>query len=252
MDSLRASNVQKPLFKITQIESSIDSLSKANQVNENDKTITSDTLSEVTISSVSSDENKKEFHSRKWSKLENLLFLEGVLKFGNNWKKIQENIRTRTTTQARSHAQKIFLKIKSKNIVEIDNHVNTIQEFLKMINKFPPEEFQAIYRKIIELANEENKGKSIHKKRIPRKKKLFVVIHNLNNNNEDMKNNNGSVLDRFEGLIDKTEGTFNSTSSYKKEDDDFIEELLSPNVFIDIPKPLINEDNDLDVIFSNL
>ena len=121
-----------------------------------------------------------------------------------------------------------------------------------MIKKFPPEEFQAIYHKIIELTNEENKSKSIHKKRIPNKKKLFVVIHNLNNNNEDMKNNNGSVLDRFEGLIDKTEGTFNSTSSYKKEDDDFIEELLPPDVFIDIPKPLLNEDNDLDVIFSNL
>lgn len=254
MDSLRAQNVHKPLFKITQIESSIDSLSQANQVNINDKTITSDsdTLSEVTLSSVSSDENTKEFHSGKWSKLENILFLEGVLNFGNNWKKIQENIRTRTTTQARSHAQKIFLKIKSKNIVKIDSHVNTIQEFFKMIKKFPPEEFQAIYHKIIELTNEENKSKSIHKKRIPNKKKLFVVIHNLNNNNEDMKNNNGSVLDRFEGLIDKTEGTFNSTSSYKKEDDDFIEELLPPDVFIDIPKPLLNEDNDLDVIFSNL
>ena len=65
MDSLRAQNVHKPLFKITQIESSIDSLSQANQVNINDKTITSDsdTLSEVTLSSVSSDENTKKFHS---------------------------------------------------------------------------------------------------------------------------------------------------------------------------------------------
>ena len=76
MDSLRAQNVHKPLFKITQIESSIDSLSQANQVNINDKTITSDsdTLSEVTLSSVSSDENTKKFHSGKWSKLENILF----------------------------------------------------------------------------------------------------------------------------------------------------------------------------------
>ena len=49
MDSLRAQNVHRPLFKITQIESSIDSLSQANQVNINDKTITSDsdTLSSV-------------------------------------------------------------------------------------------------------------------------------------------------------------------------------------------------------------
>ena len=72
------------------------------------------------------------------------------------------------------------------------------------------------------------------------------MIHNISNNN-DMKNISG-----IEGVNDKTEGTFNSTSSYKKEDDDFIEELLPPDVFIDIPKPLLNEDNDLDVIFSNL
>ena len=84
------------------------------------------------------------------------------------------------------------------------------------------------------------------KKRLPKKRKIFVVIHNISNNN-DMKNTSG-----IEGVNDKTEGTFNSTSSYKKEDDDFIEELLPPDVFIDIPKPLLNEDNDLDVIFSNL
>lgn len=250
MDSTSTTNLHKPLFKITQIESSLDSLS---QVNRNDQTITSnsDTLSEVTLSSVS-DENEKTFHSGKWSKTENRLFLEGVLNFGNNWKKIQENIATRTTTQARSHAQKIFLKIKSKNIIEIDNHVNTIQEFFKVIKQLPHKEFQTLFFQILDLANEENKAKSIHKKRNPKKKKLFAVIHNVNNNNDDMKTNNRSALDRFEGLIDKTEGTFNSTSSYKKEGDDFIEELLSPKDFIDIPKPLLNEDNDLDVIFSNL
>ena len=59
MDSLRASNIEKPLFKITQIKSPINSLSQTNQPTLNDQTITSDsdTLSEVTLSSVFSEKN---------------------------------------------------------------------------------------------------------------------------------------------------------------------------------------------------
>ena len=64
MDSLRASNNEKPLFKITQIKSPINSLSQTNQPTLNDQTITSDsdTLSEVTLSSVFSEKktSKKE------------------------------------------------------------------------------------------------------------------------------------------------------------------------------------------------
>ena len=37
MDSLRASNIEKPLFKITQIKSPINSLSQTNQPTLNDK-----------------------------------------------------------------------------------------------------------------------------------------------------------------------------------------------------------------------
>lgn len=236
MDSIRSSNSKIPLFKITKIESS------SNESNQNAHTITSnsDTLSEVTFSSVSSKENTKEFHSGKWSQLENFLFIEGVLLYGNNWKKIQENIVTRTTTQARSHAQKIFLKLQSKNIVKIDNHVNTIQEFFKVLKKFPPEDFQRIYHQIIEIANENYNAKTIHKKRIPKKRKLFSVIHNINN--DDIKNDNRS------GFNDKTERTFNSTSSYKNEEEECLDELLSQDDIIDINKPI----NELDVFFSHL
>ena len=72
------------------------------------------------------------------------------------------------------------------------------------------------------------------------------MIHNISNNN-NMKNISG-----IEGVNDKTEGTFNSTSSYKKEDDDCIEELLSQNDVIDINKQILNENNEIDVFFSHL
>jgi hypothetical protein len=36
--------------------------------------------------------------------------------YGKNWKKVQLHVQTRTSTQARSHAQKFFVKLEKKSI----------------------------------------------------------------------------------------------------------------------------------------
>ena len=95
---------------------------------------------------------------------------------------------------------------------------------------------------LIQYKSSSKYSRNFHRK-ILRK---YIVIHNISNNN-DMKNISG-----IEGVNDKTEGTFNSTSSYKKEDDDCIEELLSQNDVIDINKQILNENNEIDVFFSHL
>ena len=78
---------------------------------DDNRTITShsETLSEE---SSFLDENVQ-INSGKLSRIENELFIEGVIKYKCNWKRIQKNIKTRTITQMRSHAQKIFIKIKN-------------------------------------------------------------------------------------------------------------------------------------------
>ena len=48
----------------------------------------------------------------RWNKDEHRKFIEAIIKFGNNWKDVQKYIDTRTSTQARSHVQKYFKKIK--------------------------------------------------------------------------------------------------------------------------------------------
>ena len=48
----------------------------------------------------------------RWTEKEQEQFLEGIMKFGNEWKNIQKYVQTRTPTQIRSHAQKFFLKLK--------------------------------------------------------------------------------------------------------------------------------------------
>ena len=59
-----------------------------------------------------SESNNGKFQSGKWTEEEHEKFIEGILIYGNEWKKVQEIIKTRSSAQARSHAQKFFLKIK--------------------------------------------------------------------------------------------------------------------------------------------
>ena len=55
------------------------------------------------------------YNTGRWTQEEHLKFIDGILEYGNEWKKVQSLIKTRSSTQARSHAQKFFLRIK-KNL----------------------------------------------------------------------------------------------------------------------------------------
>jgi len=48
------------------------------------------------------------FNNGRWSKEEHEKFLEAVKLYGRNWRKVQGYVGTRTSTQARSHAQKVL------------------------------------------------------------------------------------------------------------------------------------------------
>ena len=49
---------------------------------------------------------------KRWNKNERYIFLEGLFKYGCNWKAIKKHIKTRSPKQVRSHAQKLILKLK--------------------------------------------------------------------------------------------------------------------------------------------
>ena len=50
----------------------------------------------------------------KWTAAEHQSFLEAMDRFGNNWRKAQEHIGTRTSAQIRSHAQKYYEYMRKK------------------------------------------------------------------------------------------------------------------------------------------
>ena len=56
--------------------------------------------------------NNSQFHTGRWTEEEHRKFIDGILEYGNEWKKVQQIIKTRSSTQARSHAQKFFLRVK--------------------------------------------------------------------------------------------------------------------------------------------
>lgn len=48
---------------------------------------------------------------RRWTPEEHRLFLEGIMLYGKDWKKMQPLIKSRSLVQIRTHAQKVFKKI---------------------------------------------------------------------------------------------------------------------------------------------
>jgi SHAQKYF class myb-like DNA-binding protein len=67
---------------------------------------------------------KEEFNNGRWNEEEHRKFIEAILLYGNEWKRVQQYIKTRSSTQARSHAQKFFIRLKSKlgaNNISLDH-----------------------------------------------------------------------------------------------------------------------------------
>ena len=50
----------------------------------------------------------------RWTTEEHNKFIEAMFLYGNEWKRVQQHIGTRSSTQARSHAQKFFIRLKKK------------------------------------------------------------------------------------------------------------------------------------------
>ena len=68
-------------------------------------------------------ETKEQYRVGRWTRLEHFKFLEALKIFGKEWQKVQQHVNTRTSTQARSHAQKFFVKLDKKQL--------TLEEFLE-------------------------------------------------------------------------------------------------------------------------
>ena len=86
----------------------------------------------------SSMEQRDQFNMGRWTEEEHQKFLKGIIDYGNNWKMVEQLIKTRSSSQARSHAQKYFVKVKNKIIRQkkIFNARNLLNYVFNCIKNF--------------------------------------------------------------------------------------------------------------------
>ena len=97
--------------------------------------------------------NNGKYISGRWSVEEHKKFLEAIVKYGNDWKEVQKYIGTRSSSQARSHAQKFFIKLKqdqlkSKTSNEIDYSNSSIKSFHDILQSLSLEKREKIIKEL--------------------------------------------------------------------------------------------------------
>ena len=192
------------MFKVSQIinqdTSSLNEyyqiLSNENNINEeikNPKFLITHSNKQM-IQKEKKNEIKKSSNGR-WSKEEHNKFIEGIIKFGNDWKKIQKYIPSRTNTQARSHAQKFLMKLKNSDYFKnknIDLSLSWSKTIQLIKNSLSEDDFSFVLKNV-SYCNKlrERKKKFIHKKIRVKKKKFQIQIknncYNCNNANYNQK-----------------------------------------------------------------
>ena len=118
----------------------------------------------------------------RWNKDEQRLFAEAVLKFGNDWKKIQSHIISRNITQVRSHAQKFLMKLKENNFIKskgVEQSMSWTKTMNYLRNILNYDELKEVLFSV-----EQSDEKTYKRKLIKKKKKNIKVLNNSDSNNE--------------------------------------------------------------------
>jgi SHAQKYF class myb-like DNA-binding protein len=105
------------------------------------------------------------FNTGRWMPEEHQRFIEALLKFGNDWKNVQKYVGSRSSTQARSHAQKFFVKIGKTQIenLNLDFENNSLKSLNLMANNLNPEQMCKAIKFLNEMAfDKKNSGKRIN------------------------------------------------------------------------------------------
>lgn len=83
---------------------------------------------------------KNHFNVGRWSEDEHKKFIQAIFLYGNDWKLVQKHIKTRSSTQSRSHSQKFFLKLKNFDVTELNNCELSISSLYSHAQKLGEEE----------------------------------------------------------------------------------------------------------------
>ena len=157
----------------------------------------------------------------RWTKEEHNKFIEGIIKFGNDWKKVQKYVSTRTSTQARSHAQKFLLKLRNNEFFKKKN-IDLSLSWAKVIHLIKNSFSDDVLYKILKDASfNKKKGKKKYLKKIKCDNKLNILLNCNNNENEKELNFDDDIFfstSDYSNTFDENKENINNFLFYKMQD----------------------------------
>ena len=135
-------------------------------------------------------ERNNNVNAGRWSYEEHIKFIEAIAEHGKNWKEVQKYVGSRTSAQARSHAQKFFLKLIATKNNEFDfdfrnkniKSLSHIIELLKRKKEYLIQGKQYIINTLISLS--ETISNDLCKKSIKNSKNETIEIPTIKKNKQ--------------------------------------------------------------------
>ena len=195
------------LYKIKPIENKkiITNVKKHNTLKEN-------------LKSKKNFKNTKNYLVGRWKLDEHQRFLEAIIKYGNDWKQVQKLVKTRSSTQARSHAQKFFIKLKQSKIISNINldinseniSINNLHYYLSNLKK---SEYDKVFQELSSIAfDKSKKTRSLSKSSyINSGEETTGLINSVDSN--DYKNDEFYI---FNPNLNKRKGSFDALLEKKR------------------------------------
>jgi SHAQKYF class myb-like DNA-binding protein len=127
----------------------------------------------------------------RWDKEEQKRFAEAVLKYGNDWKKIQNHVFSRNITQVRSHAQKFLMKLKENELLTnkgLEKNLSWTKVIIYLNSTLSYDELKEVLFSVEQTGQKKN-----GKKNMKKAKKNINLDKNLEKS-ENLSDDSGSNL----------------------------------------------------------
>ena len=174
----------------------------------------------------------------RWKFKEHIQFLEGLDKYGVNWKKICPLIKTRTANQVRSHAQKFFLKLKQVKDEQlgIDFTSDNINSIRDMINNIKSINSDYDLIKVFLYLSEKYAAMKKDKKQIKHKKELIFEIDKNSDSDNNIKskkniNNNDIIINNTNQDMNISNNNTFDNNDMSISNNNFMNNIFIPNYF---------------------
>jgi SHAQKYF class myb-like DNA-binding protein len=180
-------------------------------------------------------QKKNCYNIGRWTEDEHRRFIEAILKHGNEWKSVQKHIKTRSSTQSRSHSQKFFLKIKNYDLFDFKDRkpcINSLNELAKNLNEKERDNMLELLISY-EYHDVPDRKSQCEERLLNRKRKQDLVNHfdfELDDENLNLLTNGG-----YSNITRMSKNTSSSTPTKDKElaeekNDEFQDQFF--NVFL--------------------